>query len=175
MLLDVRLMETTFNEKPVITGRGGFRPNAGRPKGAKNLVGLKKSILEHTSPQELKNMVQRAKKMAKNDKVVLMWYLEQVFGKAKAPLGNQAPPTTNIALFLDKLEKEPNYPIHIENYGTGQETAEQIVEDYTPLPNQEQAPTETPVPSEQSPTTFQLKYSQSKYNIKESPFGVNNI
>lgn len=96
-----------MEEEQVITGRGGKRPGAGRPKGRKTLVGIKKAILEYTSPQELENLVKRAKKMAEKDKVVLMWYLEQVFGKAKAV--NQLPQgktVNNIALFLDTLEKE---------------------------------------------------------------------
>lgn len=100
-------METTFEEKPVYVGQGGYRAGSGRPKGKKNVVSLKKAILEYTSPQELKNMVERAKKMAKNDKYVLMWYLEQVFGKAKSTGAPVKPGNTNIAFFLDQLEKQP--------------------------------------------------------------------
>lgn len=94
-------------EAPVIRGRGGYRPGAGRPKGRKNIVGLKKAVLDYTSPEELKNMVDRAKRMAKTDKTVLMWYLEQVFGKPKVANTKPAAPT-NIALFLNALEQKQN-------------------------------------------------------------------
>lgn len=108
-----------------ITGKGGKRPGAGRPKGKKNIVGLKKKILEYTSPQELKNLVERAKKMAKTDRVVLMWYLEQVFGKAKAVGEKPGGTVNNIALFLDSLEKNKNgsinrpIPINGDSTSTG--------------------------------------------------------
>ena len=100
-------METTFNEKPAITGKGGYRPGAGRPAGQKNILKIKKAILEYTSPQELKNMVERAKKWAKKDPKMLQWYLEQVFGKAKVVERADGPKTVNnIAYFLDRLEQE---------------------------------------------------------------------
>ena len=87
--------------------RGGYRPNAGRPKGSKSLVNLpKKAILEYTSPQELQNMVERAKKWAKTDRKMLQWYLEMVFGKPKAfEKDGGAKTVNNIAYFLDKLER----------------------------------------------------------------------
>lgn len=99
-------METTFNEKSALSGKGGWRPGAGRPKGKKNLTTVRKAILEYTSPQELKNMVERAKKLAKTDSKVLMWYLEMCFGKAKVVDKEVGKTTNNIAVFLDKLEKE---------------------------------------------------------------------
>lgn len=137
-------METTFNEKPAITGKGGYRPGSGRPKGKKNLVSLKKAILEYTSPQELRNMVERAKKMAKTDKIVLMWYLEQVFGKAKAP--NTAPQgtTNNIAVFLDQLEKKETIKINPD----GQATSGQILADTESVFNNGQEPKESEVYTE---------------------------
>lgn len=99
-------METTFNEKSALSGKGGWRPGAGRPKGKKNLTTVRKAILEYTSPQELKNMVERAKKLAKTDSKVLMWYLEMCFGKAKVVDKESGGTTNNIAVFLDKLEQE---------------------------------------------------------------------
>jgi hypothetical protein len=99
-------METTFNEKSALSGKGGWRPGAGRPKGKKNLTTVRKAILEYTSPQELKNMVERAKKLAKTDSKVLMWYLEMCFGKAKVVDKEVGKTTNNIAVFLDKLEQE---------------------------------------------------------------------
>lgn len=99
-------METTFNEKSALSGKGGWRPGAGRPKGKKNLTTVRKAILEYTSPQELKNMVERAKKLAKTDSKVLMWYLEMCFGKAKVVDKELGGTTNNIAVFLDKLEQE---------------------------------------------------------------------
>lgn len=160
-------METTFEEKPAITGRGGYRPGSGRPKGKKNVVGLKKAILEYTSPQELKNMVERAKKLAKNDKYVLMWYLEQIFGKAKATGAPTKGVTNNIALFLDTLEKESKQlpPVvgtviptkEIENNGTtynGQETVRQSVETPQPVFHNGFQAEESEVRSESSTSTL---------------------
>jgi hypothetical protein len=121
-------IEYIEDEEVKITGRGGYRPGSGRPKGKKNIHGLKFAIKEYTSPQELHNLVERAKKLAKTDKGVLMWYLEQVFGKPKAP--NQLPPgktTNNIAVFLDSLEKQ-----------NGQTVVRQTVEDLPPVYNNEQ-------------------------------------
>lgn len=127
-----------MDETQEITGRGGKRPGAGRPKGRKTLVGIKKAILEYTSPQELENLVKRAKKMAEKDKVVLMWYLEQVFGKAKAV--NQLPAgktVNNIAVFLDSLEKQTHAdrnrvitvtPEHDRISDAGRETLGQAME-----------------------------------------------
>lgn len=137
-------METTFEEKPAYSGMGGYRPGSGRPKGKKNLVSLKKAILEYTSPQELKNMVERAKKMAKTDKIVLMWYLEQVFGKAKAP--NTAPqnPTNNIAIFLDQLEKKDTVKIQPD----GQATSGKILAAEEPVFDNGQEPKESEIYTE---------------------------
>lgn len=105
-------METTFDEKPTITGKGGWRPGAGRKPGSKNLLSTpKKAILEYTSPQELKNMVERAKKAAKRNDKMLQWYLEMVFGKPKVVEKEPGGKTTNnIAVFLDSLEKQNLLP-----------------------------------------------------------------
>ena len=145
-----------------IEKRGGYRPNAGRPKGAKNLTNLpKKAILEYTSPQELGNMVQRAKKWAKTDKNMLRWYLEMVFGKPKTiEREGGAKTVNNIAYFLDNLEREaiegpkPDYfigdiPNVYTTSQTGQETAGQDVETSTFIYNQGQEPEQNPVQAEQ--------------------------
>lgn len=132
-------METTFNEQPAIKGKGGWRPGAGRPKGAKNLLGTpKKAILEYTSPQELKNMVERAKKWAKRDPKMLQWYLEQVFGKAKVTEREGNKTVNNIAYFLDSLEKN----------GTGQTLAGQILENQPLIPYQGPQPEQDTVQAE---------------------------
>ena len=138
-----------MEEETKITGKGGRRPGAGRPKGKKNVLGIKHAVKEYTSPQELKNLVERAKKMAKTDKVVLMWYLEQVFGKAKATgVQPQGKTVNNIALFLDSLEKQngghTNQPIPIKGStggfepNSGFQVIRQAVEVETPLLDNEQ-------------------------------------
>lgn len=139
-----------MEEETKITGKGGRRPGAGRPKGKKNVLGIKHAVKEYTSPQELKNLVERAKKMAKTDKVVLMWYLEQIFGKAKATgVQPQGKTVNNIALFLDSLEKQnggnTNQPIPINGRVTsgadrvdGFSIVRQTVETETPLLDNEQ-------------------------------------
>jgi len=86
---------------------GGYRPGAGRPKGQPNIINFKKALREYVSPEELRRMVERAKKFAKTDKKVLMFLLEQIFGKAKTITENVGEKkATNIAIFLDTLEKE---------------------------------------------------------------------
>lgn len=151
MFFDVNMEEIP------ITGRGGYRPGAGRPKGKKGLDGLRKAIKDYTSPQELQNLVDRAKKMAKTDKVVLMWYLEQVFGKAKAT--NQLPPgntTNNIALFLDSLEKNGNrIKARTINGGQGSNESgfpalEQELEDQSPILDSRQVVEQDTVQTEPS-------------------------
>ena len=144
-------METTFNEQPVIKGRGGYRPNSGRPKGKKNIVALKKAILDYTSPQELANLVERAKRLAKKDPKMLQWYLEMCLGKPKVVERENTKNVTNIAYFLDKLQEEkklnPPYTVGDPpmpyvgdiNYGTtGSETIGQKLEIETPLYDQRQ-------------------------------------
>ena len=88
--------------------RGGFRKNAGRPKGAKNLAqaNFKKTIKEIVTPNEALYLVSRLVKWAKTDKKIAMFLAEQIYGKAKS---NQAPESkaNNIAIFLDNLEKQP--------------------------------------------------------------------
>jgi len=130
--------------------RGGYRPGAGRKPGSKNIVALKKAILEYTSPQELKNMVERAKKWTKTDRKMLQWYLEMVFGKPKTAEGEGPKSVTNIAYFLDKLEQEklegpqepkPYFVGDIPNgYTTtnGFQTTGQIMETKTPIYDQGQ-------------------------------------
>lgn len=154
-------METTFNEQPVIKGRGGYRPNAGRPKGKKNIVALKKAILDYTSPQELANLVERAKKLAKKDSKMLQWYLEMCLGKPKVVERENTKNVTNIAYFLDKLqeEKKLNPPYTVGDppmpyvgditYGTtGPETAGQNLETPTSIYYQGQEPEQNQVRSE---------------------------
>jgi len=111
---------------------GGARPGAGKPKGKKNIVNFKRALKEYISPEELKHMVERAKKFAKTDKKMLMFLLEQVFGKAKTT--NQTiqdgAKTNNIAIFLDTLEKK--------KLNAGSEITGQIVEAEVLVPDQGQ-------------------------------------
>jgi hypothetical protein len=155
-------METTFNEQPVIKGRGGYRPNAGRPKGKKNIVALKKAILDYTSPEELKNLVERAKKLAKTDSKMLQWYLEMCLGKPKVVERETTKNVTNIAYFLDKLEEEKrlNPPYYVgdpPNYGgttNGFQITGQDVEATTSLHHQGQESEQDSVRSEQTAGTL---------------------
>jgi hypothetical protein len=157
-------METTFNEKPILSGKGGWRPGAGRKKGSKSLSNLpKKAILEYTSPQELKNMVERAKKLTKKDPKMLQWYLEQIFGKAKVVEKETGKTTNNIAVFLDKLEQERlNPPIEGTSYigdpletiyvgdpiNNGSTTFKQGFQTETPIYNNGQKPEQDTVSAE---------------------------
>jgi len=108
---------------------GGYRANAGRPVGSKNLLSIpKKTIMEFTTTQELKNMVERAKKAAKKNDKMLQWYLEMCMGKPKVVEREGGGGTTNnIALFLDNLEKK-----------NGSEIAQQVMENVPFVLNQGQ-------------------------------------
>ena len=104
-------METTFNEVKVVQ-KGGFRPGAGRKPGSKNLLSIpKKTIMEYTSEQEMRNMVERAKKATRKSDKMLQWYLEMCLGKPKVVEREEKGKTTNnIAVFLDSLEKQNILP-----------------------------------------------------------------
>lgn len=119
-------IKTTLDE--VKPGRGGFRAGAGRKKGSKNLINIKKALIEYMSPQELKNLVERLKRWAKSDKKVAMFIAEQIFGKAKTS-GNvqHEGKVLHIGAMLDQLESgEPfEEPIIPEYTINGSKTTEQ--------------------------------------------------
>lgn len=115
----------------------GFKSRAGRKKGSKNIILLRKAILEYTSPTELKNMIERAKKATRKSETMLRWYLEMCFGKPKV-FERDAKTVNNIALFLDKLEN-------------GQEIAGQELEALPPLYYQRPEPKQSTVQAEQGP------------------------
>lgn len=94
-----------MEEKPK-EKRGGYRIGAGRKVGSKNILTVRRAILEYTTPNELHFMVERAKKVAKTDNKMLQWYLEMCFGKPKVVERGGDKTTNNIAVFLDKLEEQ---------------------------------------------------------------------
>lgn len=124
---------------------GRYRPGAGRPKGKKNIVTLKKAILDYTSPQELKNMVEKAKKMANKSEKMMQWYLEMCLGKPKAVGATKPSDTTNnIAIFLDQLEKTETIKIKTD----GQATSGQILENPESVFDNGQEPKESEICTE---------------------------
>lgn len=58
---------------------------AGRPKGSRNKLRFK----DHLTVQEVAKLVELAKKRAETDGTILKFLLEQIFGKAVQPLGNE--------------------------------------------------------------------------------------
>jgi hypothetical protein len=100
-----------LEEEPKKEKRGGYRPGAGRKVGSKNILTVRRAILEYTTPNELHFMVERAKKVAKTDNKMLQWYLEMCFGKPKVVERQGDKTTNNIALFLDNLEQKRLNPI----------------------------------------------------------------
>lgn len=130
-------------EAKVIKGRGGYRPNAGRKKGSKNLVNIKKALVEYMSPQELKNLVERLKRWAKSDKKVAMFIAEQIFGKAKTSANVQHDgKVLHIGAMLDQLEQldHPKDVIQLSSdqfkiNNDGPQTTGQNVETETPIHN----------------------------------------
>jgi len=137
-------MEDILNEPEAVSEvkgkKGGFRIGAGRKAGSKNLVSIKKAILEYMSPQELQNLVNRLKKWAKTDKKVAMFLAEQVFGKAKTSGSVQVGGAVmHIGKMLDELESQKFIKIPKEEYHVGDirpETPVEGVEIEKSLPNQ---------------------------------------
>jgi len=107
-------------QEPIKGKKGGYRVGAGRKAGSKNLVSIKKAILEYMSPQELKNLVNRLKKWAKTDKKVAMFLAEQVFGKAKTSGSMQVGGAVmHIGKMLDELESQKTIVLPKEQYYVG--------------------------------------------------------
>lgn len=130
-------------EAKVIKGRGGYRPGCGRKAGSKNLINIKKALVEYMSPQELKNLVDRLKRWAKSDKKVAMFIAEQIFGKAKTSANVQHDgKVLHIGAMLDQLEQldQPKDVIKLSSdqfkiNNDGPQTTGQNVEVETPLHN----------------------------------------
>jgi len=85
-----------------------MKTRKGRPFGSTNAIKFRKVLREYVTEVEAKHMVDRAKKLAKTDKRILMFLLEQMFGKARQNVGldggSPGAPITMAAL-LDQLEK----------------------------------------------------------------------
>ena len=160
-----------LEEEPKKEKRGGYRPGAGRKVGSKNILTVRRAILEYTTPNELHFMVERAKKVAKTDNKMLQWYLEMCFGKPKVVERGGDKTTNNIAVFLDKLEEQKklnpiigNTPIYTGDPNNGTNTGDptdirfsttgQVVEAETYLHNQGQEPEQDTVRSEQGSGTL---------------------
>ena len=148
--------------------RGGARQGAGRKKGTKNNVTIGSTILEYTTPTELKYMVERAKKHAKTDKKVLLFLLEHIFGKANTT--KATPPkkedANNMANFLDKLEKD-------ERRGRPK-TVKQGVEIEPPLPDNEQEAEEDSLQVESGSAEFSGESPLEEHNPQEPTTGIHN-
>jgi len=145
--------ELDFDE-PKKEKRGGYRPNAGRKVGSKNIRTVRRAILEYTTPNELHFMVERAKKACKTDNKMLQWYLEMCFGKPKVVERGGDKTTNNIALFLDKLEQkrlnpiEGNIPFVGDPINNGYTTSGQELPTEAHIYNQGQEPEQDSVRSE---------------------------
>ena len=63
--------------------KGGPRPNSGRPKGKKNReTSLRRRIQEFFTEDEIRDLIDTAKKQAREKPELLKFLLEQFFGKA---------------------------------------------------------------------------------------------
>ena len=60
--------------------QGGPREGAGRPVGKVNII--RKKILEFFNEEDIRNLVEEAKKQALEKPELLKFLLEQIFGKA---------------------------------------------------------------------------------------------
>lgn len=68
-----------------MANKGGKRTGAGRPKGATS----RPQIRDFITPEEVKDLVEKCKEQAKEGRPELMKFLlEQIFGKAVQPIGN---------------------------------------------------------------------------------------
>jgi len=66
-------------------GRGGARKGSGRPKGATS----RPQIRDYVSEQEVRELVATCKNEAKKGRPELLKFLlEQIFGRAVQPIGN---------------------------------------------------------------------------------------
>jgi coenzyme F420-reducing hydrogenase alpha subunit len=61
--------------------RGGKREGSGRPKGSTT----RPQFRDYITPDEIKGLVEEAKKQAKDKPEILKFVLEQIFGKAMQP------------------------------------------------------------------------------------------
>jgi hypothetical protein len=145
-------MNEILNSKDIkVGGRGGFRANAGRKAGSKNLINIKKALVEYMSPQELKNLVERLKRWAKSDKKVAMFIAEQIFGKAKTSANvHTEGKVLHIGAMLDQLE-ESNI---IKIQPNGRETTEQNVEIKSLISDKGQGTKESEIYSESTSATL---------------------
>ncbi len=155
-----------LNKDPKET-RGGARPGAGRKKGSKTKVMVGATIKDYITPTELRLMVERAKKHAKTDKRVLMYLLENVFGK---PNTSKAPPPKpkdehNMSNFLDGLE----------NKNDRQKTPRQNLAPEPPLLDNEQETEESEVQDESGSAEFSGEPPLEEYNTEEPAAGDNNL
>lgn len=77
-----------------MSNRGGKREGAGRPKGATS----RPQIREYITPEEVKELVEKCKEQAKEGRPELMKFLlEQIFGRAVQPIGNDGDEPFKIA------------------------------------------------------------------------------
>ena len=132
---------------------GGKREGAGRRTGSKVFKAFKKKIRDYTTEKEVRLMVKRAKKIARTDKKMLQFLLEQIFGKPRQNMGldggEDGRPVTMAAL-LDSLEK----PKPIKAEIIDEQIIEQGVEDKPLISNQGQELEQDPVSEEQVAETL---------------------
>ena len=68
---------------------GGKRPGAGRKKGIKDnpaIAAKNKAFRDFTTPALARKFVDRAMKLAMKDNKMLMFVIDQIFGKAISPI-----------------------------------------------------------------------------------------
>ena len=68
--------------KTTTSRRGGVRPGSGRKKGVSKATQLKRSIQDHMTDAEFKDLLKHAITKAKDSNQILIWLLEQNTGKA---------------------------------------------------------------------------------------------
>ncbi len=77
-----------------MSNRGGKREGAGRPSGSTS----RPQIRDFVTADEVKDLVETCKKQAKEGRPELMKFLlEQIFGKAVQPIGNDGDEPFKIA------------------------------------------------------------------------------
>lgn len=62
--------------------KGGKRQGSGRKPGVSKATKLKRKIQDHFSDDEVKELIEDAKQMARNKPEIMKFLLEQIFGKA---------------------------------------------------------------------------------------------
>lgn len=82
MIENIENPAQNLKNNQVKSSYGGKRIKAGRKKGKSKTTELKEKIRDYLSAEEVKDLIETAKTKAKSDSKILIFLLEQIYGKA---------------------------------------------------------------------------------------------